>query len=220
MAAGLLTAPCVKSLHRAICEASRPYRALVGEAAWRQLPQAVQRRFDRLLAPGESALYVGEVASTALTKVGWIWAQVARALGAPLPLRALTRTAAAVVVTADCTEHTQLWTRIYHEPGRLPQVVRSMKSFAGSTGLEERVGGGIGMALTVSVQARALVFRSAGYFWRCGRMRVPLPLWLTPGRIEVVHREERTGRFSFTLNVTHPWFGQIVHQVAFFKDAC
>jgi hypothetical protein len=220
MASGLQVALYVESLQRPICEASSPYRALVGEPAWRQLPQAVQRRFDRLLAPGESALYVGEVASTTLTNVGWVWAQVARVLGAPLPLRVLTRTAAAVVVTADCSEHTQLWTRIYHEPGRLPQVVRSMKSFAGPTGLEERVGGGIGMALTVSVEARALVFRSAGYFWRCGRVRVPLPMWLTPGCIEVVHREERTGRFSFTLNVEHPWFGRIVHQVAFFKDAC
>ena len=210
MTAGFQTALCAEPLQRPICEAASPYRALVGEAAWRQLPQAVQCRIDRLLAPGESAL----------TNVGWIWSQVARALGAPLPLRVLTHTAAAVVVTADCSEHAQLWTRIYHEPGRLPQVVRSMKSFSGRTGLEERVGGGIGMALTVSVEARALVFRSVGYFWRCGRVRVPLPFWLTPGRIEVVHREERTGRFSFTLNVTHPWFGQIVHQVAFFKDAC
>ena len=220
MATGCRAALSAEPLHRPISEVCGPYRALVGEAAWRQLPRAVQRRFDRLLAPGESALYVGEVASTVLTKVGWVWAQVARALGAPLPLRVLTRSAAAVVVTADSSEHTQLWTRIYHEPGCLPQVVRSMKSFTGPTGLEERVGGGIGMALTVSVQARALVFRSAGYFWRCGRVRVPLPSWMTPGCIEVVHREERADRFSFTLSVVHPWFGRIVHQVAFFKDAC
>ena len=196
------------------------FRILVGESAWRQLPRAVQRRFDRLLAPGESALYVGEVASTELTSIGWLWAQAARFLGAPLPLRVLSRSAAAVVVTADSNDHTQLWTRIYHEAGRLPQVVRSMKSFAGPTGLEERVGGGVGMALTVSVEARALVFRSVGYFWRCGRLRVPLPRWLTPGCIEVVHREERAGQFSFTLSVVHPWFGRIVHQIAFFRDAC
>lgn len=220
MSAVFQTALHAEPPHRPLCEASSPYRALVGEAAWRHLPQAVRQRFDRLLAPGESALYAGEVASTELNKVGWIWAQVARALGAPLPLRVLTHTAAAVVVTADCCEHTQLWTRIYHEPGRLPQVVRSMKSFAGPTGLEERVGGGVGMALTVSVEARALVFRSAGYFWHCGRMRVPLPSWLTPGRIEVMHREEKASRFSFTLNVEHPWFGLIVRQVAFFKDVC
>jgi len=42
---------------------------------------------------------------------------------------------------------------------------------------------------------------------------------LSPGRMEVVHREERDGRFSFTLTVRHRWFGELIHQVAFFRDA-
>jgi len=192
---------------------------LLGDAYWRRLPSAVQHRFGRCLAPGESAAYVGEVASTELSRVGWWWAQLARCLGAPLPLKALSRTAAAVVVTADAVGQKQLWTRIYHESGRLPQVIRSMKSFDGPTGLEECVGGGFGMALVVSVESRALVFRSREYFWRCGRLRLAIPWWLTPGCIEVTHREERRGRFIFTLTVLHPWFGRIMHQVAFFRDA-
>jgi hypothetical protein len=199
---------------------SGSFRALLGDADWRRLPAAVQRRFGRELTAGESAVYVGEVASTELTRVGWWWAQLARLMGAPLPLKVLTHTSAAVVVTADAVGDTQLWTRIYHETGRLPQVIRSMKHFSGSTGLEERVGAGIGMALVVSVEARALVFWSAGYHWRCGRIQLRIPSWLTPGSIEVRHREERAGRFSFTLTVLHPWFGRIIHQVAFFRDAC
>jgi hypothetical protein len=198
---------------------SGAFRTLVGEGDWSRLPSAVQRRFERSLAPGESAVYVGEVASTTLTRVGWCWAQAARLVGAPLPLKVLTHTSAAVVVTADAVGETQLWTRIYHESGRLPQAIRSMKSFSGRTGLEERVGGGVGIALVVAVEERALLFRSAGYHWRCSRLIVPIPVWLTPGTIEVVHREERQGRYSFTLTVMHPWFGRIIHQVAFFRDA-
>jgi hypothetical protein len=95
-----------------------------------------------------------------------------------------------------------------------------MKRFSGSTGLEERVGGGIAMALKVFVEDRAPVFRGDGYHWRCGRIAIPIPGWLTPGSIEVRHREGRQGRFSFTLTVVHPWFGRIIHQVAFFRDAC
>jgi hypothetical protein len=196
------------------------FRALVGERDWQCLPLAVQRRFERQLAAGESVAYVGEVASTELSVVGWLWAQLARLAGAPLPLKTLTHTPAVVVVTEDTACAAQLWTRIYHEPGRLPQVIRSMKSFAGPTGLEERVGGGISMALDVSVEDRALVFRSAKYRWRCGWLSLRIPSWLTPGIIEVRHREERQGRFSFTLTVMHPWFGRIVRQVAFFRDAC
>ena len=197
-----------------------PFRRLLGEAAWQQLPHPVQQRFDRVLAPGESAAFVGEVAATRLTAFGRLTAQLARIVGAPLPLRALERTAAAVLVTEDHDAGAQAWTRVYDEPGRLPQVIRSMKRFAGPTGLEECVGAGIGMALTVHVEQRALVIRSAGYFCRIGARRLRIPGWLTPGCIEIVHREERAGRFSFTLTVTHPVFGITIQQVAFFRDVC
>jgi Domain of unknown function (DUF4166) len=194
------------------------FPALVGERAWQRLPQAVRRRFERELVAGESAVYFGTVQFTNMTGVGWVWAQLARAFGAPLPLTRLAQTPATVVVTQD-SGSAQLWTRIYHAPGRLPQVIRSMKHFAGPTGIEERVGGGVSMALAVSIQERALVFRSRGYAWRCGPVRLPIPEWLTPGQIEVRHREERQGQFSFTLRVDHPWFGRILEQVAFFRDA-
>jgi hypothetical protein len=197
-----------------------PFRALLGEDAWLTLPAPVQRRFGRVLAPGESAVFIGEVASTRLSLFGRFCAQLARAVGAPLPLRTLAHTPSAVVVTEDGHAHAQCWTRLYHEPGRLPQVICSMKRFDGPTGLEECVGAGIGMALTVHVEDRALVIRSSEYFWRPRTRRFRIPAWLTPGRIEVVHREERTGRFSFTLTVTHPLFGETIHQVAFFRDAC
>ncbi len=178
----------------------------------------MQRRFGRALAPGESVIYAGEVVSTELSPAGWLWAQLLRCIGGPLPLKALTHAASTVVVTADAAD-TQCWTRIYHEAGRLPQVIRSMKSFSGPTGLEELVGGGLGMALSVGVEARALVFRSAGYHWRCGRLQLRIPHWLTPGRMEIRHREEHAGHFSFTLTVVHPFCGRILHQVASFRDA-
>ena len=196
------------------------FRDLVDEADWQRLPVAVQARFERELAPLDSAAFVGEVASTRMTLYGRFWAQLARLIGAPLPLRSVAHTAAAVIVTRDGLSDAQVWTRLYHQTGRLPQVIQSTKRFAGSTGLEECVGAGIGMALAVSVEHRALVFRSTEYFWHAGGFRLRIPDWLTPGRIAVIHREERAGRFSFTLIVTHPWFGETVHQVGFFRDAC
>jgi hypothetical protein len=41
---------------------------------------------------------------------------------------------------------------------------------------------------------------------------------MTPGVIEVVHREESRGRFSFSLSVEHAWAGHIIDQVAFFRE--
>jgi len=196
------------------------FRTLVGEAGWQRLPMAVQARFERKLAPGDSAAFVGAVASTRMSLYGRFWAQLARLIGAPLPLKCLERAAAAVIVTQEEGADTQVWTRVYHESGLLPQVICSTKRFSGPTGLEECVGAGIGMALVTAVEDRALVFRSTEYFWRVGGLQLRIPEWLTPGRIAVIHREERAGRFSFTLIVTHPWFGETIHQVAFFRDAC
>jgi hypothetical protein len=163
-------------------------------------------------------VYHGYVVSTERNLAGRLWTQLLRVVGAPLPLGAMRRATTTVVVTADAAGHGQCWTRMYQQPGRLPQVIRSRKQFAGHTGLEEQIGAGICMALKVSVELQTLVFRSDGYYWHWHRVKLPLPLWLTPGCIEVRHREERDGLFSFVLTVVHPWYGQVFRQISYFKD--
>jgi hypothetical protein len=215
--------PCLRRVgsrtHRdALAHAEESFRGLLGEVAWRQLPRAVQRRFERDFAPGESVVYHGYVVSTERTIAGRLWSQALRIVGAPLPLGAMKRATSTVVVTADADAHGQCWTRMYHQPRKLPQVIRSRKLFAGSTGLEEQVGGGICMALNVTVELQTLVFRSAGFHWRCSHVKLPLPAWLTPGSVEVRHREEREGLFSFVLTIAHPWFGRVFRQIAYYRD--
>jgi len=194
------------------------FRALLGPDDWARLPGPVRRRFSVKLAHAQSLVFVGEVAETRMTAAGRVFGFLGRLIGAPLPLAPGGRTAAVVMVTEDETIGGQLWTRAYSRPGAFPQVIHSAKRFTGPTGLEECVGGAVGMRLTLHIVQRALVFRSAGYFLRLGRWRVPLPGFLMPGRIEVAHREERDGRFSFTLSVRHPLFGEIIRQAAFFTD--
>ena len=195
------------------------FRALVGDRLWRTLPLEVQQRFGRELTGSERAQYRGEVLFTHRKLVGRLWAQLLRIVGAPLPLESFSRIASTVVVTAGDRAGAQCWTRSYELPGGKSQIIRSTKSFTGPTGLEERVGAGLSMALTVSVESRALVFQSAGYYWQWGGGRLSVPTWLTPGQITVRHQEEYAGRFSFSLTVDHPWLGRLIHQVALFQDA-
>ena len=194
------------------------FRNLLAPEDWRRLPWPVRRRFSHALADAETAIYVGAVAHTRLSLFGGLVSQALRLVGAPLPLRSSGRVPATVVVTEDSACGGQLWTRIYGRAGGFPQVIHSAKRFSGPTGLEECVGRGVGMALTVHVVDRALVFRSAWYFVRLFGLTLRLPWVLCPGLLEVVHREERDGRFSFTLTLTHPLFGEAVRQVAFFTD--
>ncbi len=194
------------------------FRALIGETAWNELPQPVQRRFSKCLAPNESVLYRGNVVETELSFAGRVLAYLTRAIGSPLPLTNGATGPALVCVTEDERLGGQSWTRIYPRPGRLPQAISSAKRFRGPTGLEEYVGFGIGMTLKVTVADGALVFRSASYFFEAGRWRWRIPKALEPGSMEITHREEGNGTFSFRLDLTHPILGRLVHQLAYFCD--
>jgi len=199
------------------CALETRFARLAGES-WMQLPAPIHRRFSRHLADGQRIVYLGEVAATHMTIVGRLVAQLARFVGAPLPLEASGRVPVTVIVTGSERLCGQIWTRIYERARGFPQVIQSVKRFGGATGLQEIVARGVGMRLKLGVRDRALVFRSAGYFVRCLGVQVSLPSWLTPGVIEVVHREESSGQFSFSLSVTHSLAGHVIDQIAFFRE--
>ena len=195
------------------------FRALLPEGDWAKLSSAVQRRFSKRLANGATAVYVGEVREMYLSPLGWLLTQLLRLVGGPLPTSLATDVPSIVTVTEDLKSGGQIWTRLYVRRNGFPQVIHSCKRFAGATGLEEYVGFGIGMALTISVVEAALVFRSANYFFQLGNWRIPLPSWLTPGEIIVSHKELSSDQFLFTLDVIHPHFGLLVHQSAAFRES-
>jgi hypothetical protein len=194
------------------------FRALMRTEDWESLPAAIRRRFSKRLTNGATVLYAGEVLETRMSRVGWLWAQLLRLIGGPLPLTRNRHVPAVVVVTEDQTGRGQIWTRLYGQPGRFAQVVQSAKRFAGPTGLEEYVGYGVGMTLTVEAREGALIFRSKDYFVELFGRRWLLPAWLAPGDTVVTHAELPDGRFSFTLQLIHPRLGHMIRQMGMFRE--
>ena len=194
------------------------FRSLIADEDWASLSPAIRRRFTKRLQPGTSAVYVGTVVETRMSCLGWAVAQMARIVGAPLPTSRLAGYASVVSVTEDAAGGGQVWTRLYARPDGFPQTINSAKRFAGLTGLEEHVGGGLGMSLDVAVVDGRLVFSSRRYFVRLGGWRLPLPGFLTPGALTVTHGETGANRFAFVLTIRHPWFGTLIRQEAEFRD--
>jgi hypothetical protein len=128
------------------------FRALLAEADWYELPLPIRRRFSKRLADGETAVYVGEILETHLSRAGWLLAQLLRLIGAPLPTASDSGVPSVVTVTEEMATGGQIWTRLYARRRSFPQVVHSSKRFAGRTGLEEYVGYGVGMALKLEVE--------------------------------------------------------------------
>jgi hypothetical protein len=194
------------------------FRGLVGAEAWGLLPLAVQTRFTKLLLPGHSATYRGEVSACSMTAAGWLLAQLCRLIGAPLPLERDTGVAAVVTVTEDGGSAGQVWTRLYARRRGFPQVIHSAKRFAGPTGLEEYLGGGFGIALTVKADGAGIRFISDHYFLKLLGLRIRLPRWLEPGKLRIDHDDLGQSGFAFVLSLRHPLLGEIIHQICHFRD--
>ena len=75
------------------------------------------------------------------------------------------------------------------------------------------------MALRISVEHEALVFRSVGYSLQIGPLRLPLPVRFTPGDLTVTHSDLGGGLFRFMLEIVHPRFGKLIRQSAVFREA-
>jgi hypothetical protein len=195
------------------------FRALLSNEDWASLPLPVRRRFSKRLAGGRTIVYAGEVLETRMNGAGWCLAQLAWLIGGPLPTSRAANVPAVVIVTEDMATGGQIWTRLYARRDGFPQIIHSSKRFAGSTGIEEYLGRGFGMALRISVRDGALVFRSDRYFVNLFGRRVRLPAWLSPGTMTVTHKEQSDGVFEFTLEVDHPRFGVMIRQLAVFRES-
>jgi hypothetical protein len=194
------------------------FRALLSEAEWSALPAAVRARFGKRIADCRTVYYAGEIVECAISRAGWWLAQLARLIGAPLPLTRDAMVPAAVCVTEDAGCGGQFWIRIYGRRRGFPQVIHSSKRFCGPTGLEEYVGRGFGIALRVEVAGGALHFVSDHYFLALLGLRLRLPRWLGPGELRVSHVDCNHGRFAFVMVLRHALLGELVRQTAMFDD--
>lgn len=167
---------------------------------------------------GAAITYAGEVVECRMNAVGWLLAQAARLVGGPLPLGRDTGVAATVCITEDRIGRGQYWSRQYGRATGFPQIIQSAKRFAGPTGLEEYLGHGIGIALRLATERDTLLFVGDHYFLRVAGLRLRWPRWLAPGQLVIRHQDIGGDRFVFALDLIHPLFGEMIHQVALFAD--
>lgn len=194
------------------------FRTLLGSAQWSLLCPAIRQRFSKRLAADGTAIYAGAITETWMSRLGWLVVQACRIVGAPLPLESRAGLPATVAVMEDAASGGQFWTRVYGRRRGFPQVIHSSKRFRGPTGLEEYIGCGVGMALTLRAEENALHFQSDHYFLQLGSLRLRWPAWAEPGTTTVSHIDHGRGRFTFLLELRHPLFGLLIHQSALFQD--
>lgn len=191
------------------------FMRLVGRRAWGELPEAVRARFGAD-AHRRRTIYAGEMTVRA-SALGQAFAHACRLIGTPLA----PWTGEDVPTTVEVYPHPAggiVWERTYGFAGRRPVRVSSTKMLDRRGELMEVVRGGLGMALAVSVEDRALHFRSRHYFVTLAGLKLRIPGVLTPGAAHVVHRDEGGGTFRFTMRFVHPFAGETLFQEGLFRD--
>ena len=209
MTRSLTTSPPATAVPRSLA-----LPTLVGAAAWARLPAAVRRRFG---VDHGAATYVGRM-ELRCSPVGRVFAALSRLFGSPLS--GVTSAAVPTSVRVfDDGRGGMVWERSFHADGvRAPHVVRSIKQRGADGGLVERTDGGLAMALDVSEEGGALVFESRRFTLMLGRLRLPVPAFMTPGTCRVTHTDLGGGLFRFDLDMVHPLWGHTFHQSGVFAD--
>jgi len=196
---------------------SPDFEKLAGTKGWASLHPAIKRRFSdhnlRTTYPGTLRVYT--------SPIGYVFAVLLYPFGKPLPIARARSFIAEVKVSPD-TDGGVIWQRNFLRKNKTPLRVESVKQLGTDGGLMEciRPGplGSIGMGLRVYEQNGALNFASTYYFLKRGKLRIPIPLWLTPGHTLVEHIDEGGEHFRFRLTMTHPLFGRTVYQDGVFSD--
>lgn len=204
-------------LNRAQLRKALRYPALLGKK-WLLLPPAIQSRFTASKSTRSVTIYQGRIHQTRHSYLGRVLAMTCRLIGSPLSYNKNIRGPATVIVRESESTNSQYWTRIYPTASGLPQVIQSQKMFKGPTGLVEMISPHFGVKLTLSASHQALAFTSAGYVFQLGGRALPLPNWLSPGQMKVTHRQTGARRFRFTLQLTHPLFGELFYQTGIFEE--
>ncbi len=201
------------------------FRQLFTDEQWKRLPPPVRNRFGRRVGIGDALIYRGHVEYNHVNRWGRALNALLKFVGAPLPLDTQNAGAAAIVTVTEAPDGSQIWMRQYARQDTkrpFPQVIQSAKRFAGPTGIEEHIGGGIGMTLMPGVEGAELVFRAQDIFWDIpapGKpLRLTLPRWLGPSVLRAGHEETAEGEFAFTLRLEHEWFGKMLDQRVWFRD--
>lgn len=193
------------------------FRMLV-EGGWDKVHPQVRERMDRLLTAEVPTVFEG-TGRVRRSRIGWLFAQASRLLGAPL-VRHEGESVNTSVTIAPTDNGLRCWHRRFTFEDGSQQLVQTTKLVAPGLGILDAVGTrGERTLLTrmrVWTEGRSLHFESTGYVLRLGPFRLPVPSLLTPGTLHAEHRDEGGGRFRYILAFRHTLWGETFYQDGLF----
>lgn len=185
---------------------------------WYALPENIRNRFSENPDIDKPVAYDGNMTEVTTSISGKIFAFFSRILGAPLLPYSGKNVPIDVKVFGETGTDDVIKQRTYHFPGKKPFTVSSRMTLNEKEEFLECVGMGLAMRMDIFAKDDALHFQSTGYSWSCGRFKINIPLFMTPGNAHITHTDIDDDRFRVRIEMVHPWFGTMFLQDGVFKE--
>lgn len=175
---------------------------------WDDLADLVKQHYD--ITPGESSGMIirgvmDEVYHSAIAK---LFILPGRIFGALVPYKGKKIPTEVRNWTTDDNHAAMFWHRTLQFPNKPPVIFESRMEYIEGDEIIEYVRYGMGIRMRMSVKDSALVFRSVGYIWKIGGIKISIPAWAILGDAEITEKSISDNQFFIDFHITHPLFGK------------
>lgn len=175
---------------------------------WDKLSDIVKQHYD--ITPGKPSSMVinGIMDEVYHSPVAKLFLLPGRIFGALVPYKGINIPTEVKNWTTTENKAAMFWYRTLTFPNKAPVIFRSRMEYIKEDEIIEYVRFGMGIRMAMSEKDGALVFKSIGYVWKIGGIRIPIPTWAILGDAEIIEKAMSDNRFYIDFNMIHPLFGK------------
>lgn len=175
---------------------------------WDELPDIIKQHYD--ISPGESAQLTikGVMDEVYHSPIAKLFILPGRIFGALVPYKGRDIPTEVRNWTSTDNNDAMFWHRTLNFPNRPPAVFKSRMEHVKDNEIIEYVRHGMGIRMQMSVNDDALLFKSIGYVWKIGKLKIPIPTWAILGDAEIIEKPISDDTFFIDFNMKHPLFGR------------
>ena len=194
------------------------FRSHVKEG-WENVHPAIRARMDKLLTSKKAVTFKG-YGCVKRSKMGWVFAHLAKILGSPLVWKE-GKNVKITVQVAPTKNGLRCWHRLFQFEDGWEQLVQTTKVVDSKFGFLDAVGANgekaLATKMNVWAEGNSLYFTSTTYLLRFKFCTIHVPSIFTPGTLFAEHRDEGNGNFRYIFKFTHPLWGETFYQDGIFR---
>ncbi|NOX93452.1 MAG: DUF4166 domain-containing protein [Gammaproteobacteria bacterium] len=175
---------------------------------WDELANIVKQHYD--ITPGEPSNMIikGVMDEVYHSVIAKLFILPGRIFGALVPYKGKKIPTEVRNWTTTDNHEAMFWHRTLVFPNKPPVIFKSRMEHIEGDEIIEYVRYGMGIRMRMSVKESALIFKSIGYVWKLGGIKISIPTWAILGDAVIIEKSISDDQFFIDFHITHPLFGR------------